>query len=364
MGRIQQSDLLYDFLLPYINRSFRRAYRQVEYLHVENIPKDAAVIFAPNHANTLMDPLAVLSIADRRMVFVARADIFRHPLAARVLGFLKILPIYRIRDGVDSLQQNEAINALSVDVLRDKVPFCILPEGTHRARHGLLPLRKGIGRIALDACRQTDLPVYIVPVGLEYEDYFEYRSRLLVRLGDPIDVRAFLRAMGEDSESQQLHRLLEVLRDRMQETLVYIPDTEDYPAVWDGANALCGRASSLRERQCALQDGVSQILAGGPEVLEQARKLHDWREAAGIRVESLSGARGHLWGRGLLLGLSAPLFLLSGGILLPALALLLPLLRGLKDRAWANSIRMVTYTLFLPTFWLLGGIVLAFFIPL
>ena len=181
---IQDRNRLYDFLLPWINRSWRRAYCRVEYHGLENIPKNAAVIFSPNHANTLMDAMAVLSLDNRRKVFVARADIFRKPAAARLLSFLKIMPIHRIRDGVESLRENDQVFDLSVRALLEQVPFCILPEGTHRPRHGLLPLKKGIARIALEAGRQAgdSLPVCIVPVGLEYEDYFRYRSRLLVNI--------------------------------------------------------------------------------------------------------------------------------------------------------------------------------------
>ena len=117
---------------------FKLAYRRVQYHGKENIPQDGAIIYAPNHSNTLMDALAVLAIDEHAKVFVARADVFKHPVILKFLTFLKMLPINRIRDGRAGLTQNEEINDLVVDVLRDKVPFCILPEGKHRTMHSLM----------------------------------------------------------------------------------------------------------------------------------------------------------------------------------------------------------------------------------
>ena len=82
-------------------------------------------------------------------VFVARADLFKINKLKKIFTFLKIMPIMRIRDGVSEVKKNDETIQKSIDVLLDKVPFCILPEGTHRAMHSLLPLGKGICRIAL-----------------------------------------------------------------------------------------------------------------------------------------------------------------------------------------------------------------------
>ena len=89
MKRIQDRDPLYNFLRPYICRSFKRSYRKIEFLG--DFPKDGAVIFAPNHANALMYALAILTLSDGPTVFVARADIFRKKTVRDILTFLKIL---------------------------------------------------------------------------------------------------------------------------------------------------------------------------------------------------------------------------------------------------------------------------------
>ena len=105
--KIQDPDYLYSILLPYINWHTRRSYRRFEVHGKENLPKDGGLIFGANHSNTLMDALVLLSSNNVRKVFIARGDIFKNPIAAKVLTFLRILPIFRIRNGVAAVRNNE-----------------------------------------------------------------------------------------------------------------------------------------------------------------------------------------------------------------------------------------------------------------
>ena len=122
--KIQDFDGLYAFLRHYVDFMLRMAYRRIKYVGLEKVPADGAVIYAPNHTNALMDALVILAMDRKQKVFVARADIFRNPKVAKILRFLKIMPIMRIRDGMDEVRKNTEIIHKSVDVLLDKVPFC------------------------------------------------------------------------------------------------------------------------------------------------------------------------------------------------------------------------------------------------
>ena len=230
MNKIQEKDRLYSFLRPYVDWMFRRSYRTFRYIGKENIPTDGAIIFAPNHTNALCDAMAILGIDHRRKVFVARADIFKDPKKAKLLNWLKIMPINRVRDGLDEVRHNDETINKAVDTLRDGVPFCILPEGTHRPKHSLLPLSKGIFRIALQANDTfgDEKPVYIVPVGLEYGDYFHLWNSLTVNIGKPIDVTAFAQAHAALDRPQLIMALREELTLRMRELILWVPDDEQY----------------------------------------------------------------------------------------------------------------------------------------
>ncbi len=230
MGKIQDKDGLYLFLRPYVDWLFRRSYRSFRYIGKENIPADGAVIYAPNHANALCDAMCVLGIDHQQKVFVARADIFRDPKKAKILNWLKIMPISRVRDGLEEVRHNDKTINKAVETLQDGVPFCILPEGTHRPKHSLLPLSKGIFRIALQANETfgTEKPVYIVPVGIEYGDYFHLWDSVTVTIGAPINVTEFAKAHSELEYPQLILALREELTLRMRELILWVPDDEHY----------------------------------------------------------------------------------------------------------------------------------------
>ncbi len=230
MSKIQDKDRLYLFLRPYVDWLFRRSYREFHYIGKENIPTDGAIIFAPNHTNALCDAMCILGIDRRQKVFVARADIFKDPKRARILTWLKIMPINRVRDGLDEVRHNDETINKAVDTLRDGVPFCILPEGTHRPMHSLLPLSKGIFRIALQANETfgDEKPIYIVPVGLEYGDYYHLWDSVTVNIGKPINVTEFCRQHAELTYPQQMMALREELTLRMRELILWVPDDEHY----------------------------------------------------------------------------------------------------------------------------------------
>ena len=287
MKKIYERDNRY-FLLRFLtDASFRRCYKSLRHIGYDNIPKDGAVILAPNHCNALMDAFAVLTLDHSRKVFVARADIFQNPVVHKILTFLKIMPIHRVRDGFRSVLSSDETTEKCIEVLNNRVPFCILPEGTHRSMHSLLPLGKGLSRIACGACRTiTDgRHVYIVPIGLEYGDYYRLRSSLLVTCGRAIDVTEMIAAHPEMNEPQLLSLIREQTAERLRELIVYIPDDDDYEAVWELAKLQSGRVSEFRpqERQAANRAAVVNLLRLREKNPDKARTLFEkavaWKQA-------------------------------------------------------------------------------------
>src|SRR6056297_2470985 len=126
-------------------------YRKIVVEGKENIPKTGPVIYAPNHQNALMDPLAVLFTARQQVVFMARADIFHIPLLPGFFRWLKILPVYRIRDGKENLSNNEDSFDAAIKVLENKRQLSLFPEAAHSNKRHLLSYKKGIPRIVFQA---------------------------------------------------------------------------------------------------------------------------------------------------------------------------------------------------------------------
>ena len=191
-------NFFYSLALPITGYGTLCHYRTLTIRGKENIPVGEHYILAPCHQNALMDPMIVLQITRSATVFLARADIFKKPVARFFLTWLRISPVYRIRDGRDQLGRNEEIFHNAREVLEKGVPLCLMAEGTHNHRHQLLPLVKGMFRIAGETQRTLgDKPLYIVPVGLDYDDYEAVLHNVCCNIGKPIDIRQYMEEYNE-----------------------------------------------------------------------------------------------------------------------------------------------------------------------
>jgi 1-acyl-sn-glycerol-3-phosphate acyltransferase len=217
-------------------------YRKVIVLGHENINPDHHLIFAPNHQNALMDALAVLFTNKTQMVFLARADIFKKKLVASILYFLKILPVYRIRDGFSSLKGNDEIFTKTIDVLKHKNGLVILPEGDHSGFRRLRQLKKGICRVAFQSDEATNFTLKnkIIPVGIEYSHYSRFRQVLTVVYGKPIEISDFT-GLYKESPERALNELRTRLSNEIKGIMIHIESEKDYEAIDELRNMINGR---------------------------------------------------------------------------------------------------------------------------
>lgn len=251
MKAIYEKNLLYSSLRPYVDLCCRHSYRRFEIHGEENIPSDGALILTPNHCNTLMDALVMLRAHKGPTVFGARADLFNKPAIARIMHFLRILPMVRQRDGLRNVLKNHETVQTITDTLEHGIRFCIFPEGRHRPMHSQLPLGKGVFRAALSANERFGMerPVYIVPVGIEYGDYFRYHSTCLITYGQAINVTEYVKNSDTDNEAQIIDHLKKELASRMSGLITCIKDDESYRGKWELTKMLARRNSGkLRGR--------------------------------------------------------------------------------------------------------------------
>ena len=211
MPKIWEHNRWYSFARPYVDLCTRESFGIIQ--AEGELPSSGAVIIAPNHTNTLLDALMVLQTRKAPTVFGARADIFRKPAANKALRFLRILPMTRERDGLRAVTDNYKTFDEIDDVLAHDVPFCLFPEGRHTPDRTLQPIQKGIARIAFRSAaeRQT----FVVPTGINYADFFQFRRNVHIKYGESIDVNAFLAQHAELSEAEQYQAFRDLLHERI-----------------------------------------------------------------------------------------------------------------------------------------------------
>jgi 1-acyl-sn-glycerol-3-phosphate acyltransferase len=230
---IFKKSFAYTLLKNYVDVCFKLFYK-VSYTNKEKTPSKGKLIFAPNHQNALMDALAVLFSFTWQPVFLARSDIFANKTAARILSFLKILPVYRIRDGYDQLANNKDVFEQIFRVFDHDTPITILPEGNHDDRKLLRPLKKGIARMAFSYRHQKEekQEIQIIPVGLNYSRHHHPGSNLHIRYGDPINISEFDEPYLEN-QAKGYNSFLSTLSERLKENILHISKMDHYNTISD-----------------------------------------------------------------------------------------------------------------------------------
>ena len=306
-----------------------------------------------------MDAFTVLKVAKRPVVFVARADVFRNPIAAKVFNFLKIMPIMRMRDGRENLKKNDKIMQTAVEVLKNGVPFGIFCEGTHRMKHSILPLVKGIFRIAIqaDEALQGEMPVYIVPIGIEYGSYTRYRSTISVQVGEAFDVSAFNKMHSDKTQPELMNLMRDELSLRISSLYHCVADDEDYEALLDICY-LRNKEQTPYARMLANRktiDELQQLKSSDPTQYQQqisrAKRFATLRRKLNISDETLYSEPSHKKNilRVLELVVTLPYFIFCGIIDLPvALTTWLLFYFVIEDEAMKNSLRLAIVMLLYP----------------
>jgi glycerol-3-phosphate O-acyltransferase / dihydroxyacetone phosphate acyltransferase len=162
-------------------------YRRVEVTGFDHVPGQGPVLFVANHFNGLVDPMLVLRVVPRPVVFVAKSTLWRIPILRSLLDLLGCVPVVRKREvSEEGASKGEERNRASfeklAEVLERDGTILIFPEGRSHSDPRLSEIRTGAARILLLSRKS---PV-VVPIGLWFTKKEEFRSDVLVRIGPPV----------------------------------------------------------------------------------------------------------------------------------------------------------------------------------
>jgi 1-acyl-sn-glycerol-3-phosphate acyltransferase len=135
-----------------ILQPFFHVYFRMKRLGMEHVPVSGPVIFAANH-RSFLDPFVIGTLTRRPVYYVAKKELFAHPVVGWLLNRLGAFPIDR---GAGDHQAMETARR----ILERGDCVVIFPEGTRTRPGPLGHPRRGVGRLAL----QTGAPV--VPVAV------------------------------------------------------------------------------------------------------------------------------------------------------------------------------------------------------
>ena len=191
------------------------------------------VIYVANHQNAFLDALVIIYSQKRHPIFLTRANIFGSPLAVLLLRSWNMFPIYRQRDGGDTLKKNEKVIQDCIDLLTyGRQPLAAFIEGNHSMQRSLRPLKKGVGRIAFSTLEQSDFNINlkIIPVGVTYSKHSRARGDVLVNFGEPILVNDYKDDFMENPNKAYVN-LNKEISSKLTSLIINITDSDNYEEI-------------------------------------------------------------------------------------------------------------------------------------
>ena len=165
-------------------------FRRVEVVGGHRLPAGGPTIFLGNHYNALIDPALALGWLPPGVRMLAKSTLWRQMPVGLFVRLAGAVPVYRQVDrGVDTAKNVEMF-ARCWRILGEGGSIALFPEGLSHNEPALQPLKTGAARIALGtAARYPEADLSIVPFGLVFEARDRFRSRALMEIGHPIELR-------------------------------------------------------------------------------------------------------------------------------------------------------------------------------
>ena len=177
----------YNFMLKLFS-IFSRAFFKFEVIGTENIPSEGNLIIAANHKSNL-DPIFVASAVNkkRKMTAIAKEELFKNKILAKILNKVEIIPINRQNPGLGTIKR-------ILKYIKNDYALVMFPEGTRSKTDDFNNAKAGLSLFA------TKAKAEIVPCTI-YSSYKLFKPAKIY-FGEPISLEEYYKQKltSEDHE--------------------------------------------------------------------------------------------------------------------------------------------------------------------
>jgi 1-acyl-sn-glycerol-3-phosphate acyltransferase len=162
------------------------------------------LLIVANHPDSFFDALVIAANCSHPVSFLARGDVFTKPWHDFLLRSLKMMPVYRQREGKEHLHKNQNSFDASVEVLKNNGILLIFIEGTCLNKNEIQPFKKGAARILQQAVAAGVTPS-VLPAVITYNGFKHFGKKIYLMLGKTFSAGVYFRA-DSTSSSMPLER--------------------------------------------------------------------------------------------------------------------------------------------------------------
>lgn len=194
------------------------------YMHrIKELYTDKPLLICANHANSFLDAMLLMVLTRRTYHVVVRADVFNKPWANYLLRKFNLIPIYRMKDGIDQLGKNEETFNECIRVFENKGALIIFPEASCFSEKRLRRLHKGAAKLAFAAEEKNGfcLGIEVLSVGINYERLSNMGGYLHLRCGEKFSLAEY-RAVYEENKHQAYRQVTERVDANIRREMIII----------------------------------------------------------------------------------------------------------------------------------------------
>ena len=166
------------------------------------------MILACSHPNSFLDAVLMDILFEKPIWSLTRGDAFLNKRITKLFYKFKMLPVYRPSEGVENLSENYKTFDSCIELFKQGEIVLIFSEGLCENEWHLRPLKKGTARLAYK-CQQENIPLKILPVGINYSSFKRFGKNLFVNFGTIFTANDFDKNLSDGAWNQVFNNKLE-----------------------------------------------------------------------------------------------------------------------------------------------------------
>ena len=190
--------MLYAVLKVIVRLAAKIFCRKIVVNNRQLLKEKGPMILACSHPNSFLDAVLMDILFEQPIWSLTRGDAFLNKRITKLFYKLKMLPVYRPTEGVENLSENYKTFEACIELFKQDQVVLIFSEGLCENEWHLRSLRKGTARLAYK-CQQENIPLKILPVGINYSSFKRFGKNLFVNFGNIFSLNDFDKNLSDGS---------------------------------------------------------------------------------------------------------------------------------------------------------------------
>ena len=200
--------MLYSVLKVIVRLAAKIFCRKIIINKPELLKEKGPLILACSHPNSFLDAVLMDILFEKPIWSLTRGDAFLNKRITNLFNKFKMLPVYRPSEGVENLSENYKTFNACIGLFKRGEIVLIFSEGLCVNEWHLRPLKKGTARLAYK-CQQENIPLKILPVGINYSSFKRFGKNLFVNFGNIFTANDFDKDLSDGAWNQVFNNKLQ-----------------------------------------------------------------------------------------------------------------------------------------------------------